>query len=127
MRYLIILFTTALVFGACDDSGLEDLIEQHNVNLQDPVTIIASTDVEEATIGDKIRYAITIISDPELDVRVPQFGENLGGFAIKDFGQIPPKNFKEKTVVEQWYLQEEWLQNLQPKKLSLSDWLYFEP
>jgi hypothetical protein len=88
----------ALFLGSCGDQGIEE--EQ----LKGPVTVITSTDVAEATIGDKIRYTIAIISDPEIDVRVPEFGENLGGFAIRDFGRVPPKKVKGKIRQEQWYI-----------------------
>lgn len=109
MRCLIVLIAIALMLGSCDDRDIQDLVERHNVNLQEPVIVVAWTDVEEATIGDKIRYTITIISDPGLDVRIPQFGENLGGFAIKDFGQSPSREFKGKNVEEQWYLLDTYL------------------
>ena len=41
---------------------------------------------------------------PALKVELPEFGENLGGFAIKDFGQAEPKQRKGKMVFEQWYV-----------------------
>ena len=84
--------------GSCSDQDIDD------EDLTDPVTVVASADVEEATIGDKIRYTIAIISDQGLDVHVPEFGENLGGLAIKDFGEMPPKEVKGKTRQELWYI-----------------------
>jgi len=98
IRYLTTLFTIAFVFLSCSEQDIQE--EQ----LKGPVTVIASTDVEEATIGDKIRYSIIIISDPEIEIKAPQFGENLGGFAIKDFGQLPQRKYKGKNRQEQWYI-----------------------
>ena len=98
MRYLAIFLTIMFFLGSCSNR------ESEEEELKEPVAVIASTDVDEATIGDKIRYTITIISDPEIDVRVPQFDENLGGFAIKDFGQVPPSKVKGKIRQEQWYI-----------------------
>ena len=98
MRYLTTLLTIALILSACES---EDIKEEY---IKGPVTVIASTDVEEATIGDKIRYTITVISDPELEVTLPEFGENLGGLAIRDFGHVPPGKYKGRTRQEQWYL-----------------------
>jgi hypothetical protein len=98
VRHLITLFTIAFAFLSCSEQDIKE--EQ----LKGPVTVIASTDVEEATIGDKIRYTITIISDPDVEVKIPQFGENLGGFAIKDFGQLPQRKYKGKNRQEQWYI-----------------------
>ncbi|MFC1712866.1 hypothetical protein ACFL6S_04305 [Candidatus Poribacteria bacterium] len=103
MRYLAILITLALMLGSCGDSDIQDLVERHNADMQDPAIVIASADVEEATIGDKIEYTVTIILDSNLtDVQIPQFGENLGGFAIKDFGQSS-REFEGKNVEERWY------------------------
>lgn len=104
MRYLAIIIAI-FILASCSDRHVEELIELHNVDLQSPVSVIAWTDVAEVTIGDKIRYTVTIISDTDLEINVPQFGENLfGGFGIKDFGEEQPREIKGKTVREQWYL-----------------------
>jgi hypothetical protein len=98
MRYLILLPTITFILIACES---EDIGDEY---LKDPVSVMASTDVQEATIGDKIRYVITIISHPEIQVETPQFGENLGGFAIKDFGREKPRKYKGKLIQKQWYV-----------------------
>ena len=99
----VLCLASVLIFGACNDGDIEQ------AELKGPITVVASTDIEEATIGDEIRYTITVIYDPELDVRVPQFGENLGGFGIKDFGQSPSKKVKGRNRQEQWYLLDTYL------------------
>jgi hypothetical protein len=104
MRYLIIFIIISLALASCGDDKTADLLEQYDVDLTKPVTVIASTDVEEATIGDKIRYTITVISDPDLKITVPPFGEHLGSFGIKDFGRSSPRDYKGKVVEEQWYV-----------------------
>ena len=103
MRYLAILIILALVLAACSDRHIGELIEQHNVDLQEPVSVIASTDVTKVTIGDKIQYFITIISDPDLEVPNPSFGENLDAFGIKDFDTLEPRDYKGKIVTGRWY------------------------
>ena len=103
-KSLVVSIALALMLVSCGNRDIQDVIERHGVDLQEPVIVIAWTDVEEATIGDKIGYTITIISDPEIEVQMPQFGENLGGFAIKDFSEPLPRRFKGKNVAEKWYL-----------------------
>jgi hypothetical protein len=103
-KSLVISIALALMLVSCGNRDIQDLIERHGVDLREPVIVIAWTDVEEATIGDKIGYTITIISDPEIEVQMPEFGDNLGGFAIKDFDDLPPREFDGKNVLEKWYL-----------------------
>lgn len=51
-----------------------------------PVTATAEADRTTVSIGDKIRYTITVDAPKEYDVRFPDFGDNLADFSIKDFG-----------------------------------------
>lgn len=67
-----------------------------------PVTVSAVTDKEEITIGDKLRYTVTIEAPEGLELELPEFGENLGGFAVNDFGK-KDKAFFGKRKIEQWY------------------------
>jgi len=69
-----------------------------------PINVTTKVDQTTINIGDKIRYTITVDAAPELKVEFPQFGENLGGFAIKDFGQVEPNKQKGRMVYQQWYL-----------------------
>ena len=103
MRNLAVLIAFALALGACSDNHIDELVELYNVDLQKPVSVVASTDISEITIGEKIQYSVAVIFDPDLEVRVPPFGENLGGFGIKDFGEFAPREYKGKTVRERWY------------------------
>ena len=68
--------------------------------------ITITTQVEKTTIsiGDKIKYTITVDAKPELKVELPEFAENLGSFAIKDFGQVEPRKRKGRIIHQQWYL-----------------------
>lgn len=103
MRYLAIFITLALAIGACSDRRIGELIDQYKVDLQEPVSVIASTDVTEVTIGGKIQYFITIISDPDLEVPNPSFGENLEAFGIRDFNIFEPRDYKGKIITGRWY------------------------
>jgi hypothetical protein len=63
----------------------------------------AGVDKELAAIGDKIRYTIKVKANKDIEVEFPSFGENLAGFAIKDFGSKKSGLFGKKTYVH-WYV-----------------------
>ncbi len=67
------------------------------------VKVSAEVDKSSINIGDKIRYTITVSADKDIDIEFPQFGENLAGFAIIDFGS-KKKGFWGKKTLSQWYL-----------------------
>ena len=68
-----------------------------------PITITTQVSRATMTIGDKVEYTITVHANPELKVEFPQFGDNMGGFAIKDFGEAEPKKHKGRMVYRQRY------------------------
>ncbi len=60
-------------------------------------------DKSAVTIGDKIKYSLIVEASKGVEVKFPEFGEDLGEFAIKDFGSKESNFFVNKKVV-QWYL-----------------------
>ena len=68
-----------------------------------PLKVSASVDKDKITIGDKITYTLNVKADKGIEIKFPEFAENLGGFAIKDFGFSEKSWFKTKTY-RQWYL-----------------------
>lgn len=68
-----------------------------------PITVKTQVDKKTVSIGDKVRYTITIYADKGLEVELPLFEENLGDFAVKDFGKSTRTFFNRKTLT-QWYL-----------------------
>lgn len=68
-----------------------------------PLEVSASVDKDKATIGDKITYTIAVKAGKGIEIKFPEFAENLGGFAIKDFGTSEKGWFKTKTY-RQWYV-----------------------
>lgn len=85
-------------------SGCVESPEQKEVSDQEPIVVAASVERREINIGDKIKYTITVKYQPGLKIKFPEFGENLAGFAIKDFGRSPEKKEGNRLVQEQWYL-----------------------
>ncbi|OQX53593.1 MAG: hypothetical protein B5M48_03180 [Candidatus Omnitrophica bacterium 4484_213] len=98
MRYalcamLLILILTPAICFASEQGSIDKL----------PLEVSASVDKDKATIGDKITYSITVKADKDIEIKFPEFGQNLGGFAIKDFGTSRKGWFRTKTY-RQWYV-----------------------
>ena len=68
-----------------------------------PVHLRVSVDQEEITIGDHLRYTVTISAETDVDVSVPLFHERIGDFDIIDFGREPDQPQAERTILTQWY------------------------
>ena len=69
----------------------------------EPITITIQVNPTTMSIGDKVEYTISVDANPELKVELPQFGDNIGGFTIKDFGEAEPKKHKGRIAYRQWY------------------------
>ena len=71
------------------------------------LTATAKVDKKSVSIGDKIKYTVTVKSKKNIDLKFPNFAqsfkEKLASFAIRDFGSAR-KNFFGKKKVTQWYL-----------------------
>jgi len=68
-----------------------------------PITVKAGADKDVVAIGDKIKYSIIITKDKDVEVEPLAFGQDLGNFAIKDFGSQRSVSFN-KEKISQWYL-----------------------
>jgi hypothetical protein len=68
-----------------------------------PVTVASRVDKSRITIGDLIRYSVTVTHKKDVDVRTPGTGANLGGFEIRDYKVIEPKEQKGLVVSEYEY------------------------
>ena len=68
-----------------------------------PVSVNAEVDRNAVSIGDKIKYTITVKSKKGIDIEFPEFGDTLAEFAIKDFGSSKGGLFGTHTLI-QWYI-----------------------
>ncbi len=68
-----------------------------------PVRLQTSVDRDKITIGDHLRYTITISAETGVEVSVPLFHERIGDFDIIDFGREPDQPQAERTTSTQWY------------------------
>lgn len=71
---------------------------------QSKISLSASVDKAIITIGDLITYSVVIKHDRDVQVRLPELGENLGGFEIRDYNQYEPRSEKEKIVHQVDYI-----------------------
>ena len=47
---------------------------------QEKISLATSVDKSTITIGDLITYTVAVSRDPQVQVKMPSLGENLGGF-----------------------------------------------
>jgi len=92
LQIIIILF---LFLGTADAAD--------KANIEIPVSVTAEVDRNAVSIGDKIKYTITIKSEKGIDIEFPEFGDNLVEFAIKDFGSSKGGLFGSNTLT-QWFI-----------------------
>jgi len=75
-----------------------------------PVVATVRVDKPTVTIGDTVRYTIEVESAPGIAVTFPDFGANLAGFVIKDFGMEGPRKRPDGRVVrKKWCLLDTYL------------------
>ena len=68
-----------------------------------PIIVKAAVDKATVAIGDKIKYTIFIEKNKAIEIEPSIFGQNLGNFAIKDFGLKRSVSLN-KEKIAQWYI-----------------------
>jgi len=95
-----ILFFCITVIGL---TCVQGTVIANDTNKNTPlVTAAAEVDRSSVSIGDKVKYSITVKAPKEYDVRFPDFGDNLADFSIKDFGSSERGIFT--RTHSQWYV-----------------------
>ncbi len=69
-----------------------------------PVRLQTSVDRDALTLGDHLRYTITINAEAGVDVAAPLFHERIGDFDIIDFGREPDPPQADRTTLTHWYI-----------------------
>lgn len=67
------------------------------------LSVVASVDRAEATIGDPIRYTVQITAPVGARVVVPVYSGTIGELTITDFGDAPPREENGRTTITRWY------------------------
>ncbi|MDP3981601.1 MAG: hypothetical protein Q8Q33_09335 [Chlamydiota bacterium] len=97
-RYQIIVFILSFILcGYC--AAIQD--EQKDIEL---AQIKATVDQSTITIGDKIIYTLSVITNDDVKVSFPMDPSNFGGFMVQDFGENKPQRAgSHKIKHELWY------------------------
>ena len=66
-------------------------------------SVSVSVDRTEVTIGDPIRYTISVTAAADIEVEIPLLGEQVGDFTVLDFGQLPPRTENGQVVTGRWF------------------------
>jgi hypothetical protein len=68
-----------------------------------PVTVHASADRKQITIGDPFRYTVEVSAAPETEVVIPVLSGTLGDFTISDFGELRVRKDNGRVITARWY------------------------
>jgi len=68
-----------------------------------PVEFKARVDKAVVTVGDIITLTLTLSSEPQIAVRLPEAGPQITGLRIVDAGEEGPKPVDNRTVQKKWY------------------------
>jgi hypothetical protein len=68
-----------------------------------PVTVKASVDRNQVTIGDPIRYTVEVSAARETEIIVPVYSGKVGDFVVSDFGELPTRQENGRTITSRWY------------------------
>lgn len=72
---------------------------------QEPqITISSEVDKAQITIGDLIRYTVTVTHDEQIAVEMPGLGANLGGFDIRDYEVEDPFTEDKQEIARVHYI-----------------------
>lgn len=95
-HFLFIVFGLLVVWGgAAFDPAAADQTEAPSVSV--------SVDRTELTIGDPIRYTISVTAAAGVEVEIPLLGEQVGDFTVLDFGELPPRTENGQVVTSRWF------------------------
>lgn len=68
-----------------------------------PVEFKAWVDKATATVGDRITLTLSLSSEPQISVRLPEAGSQITGLRIVDAGEEGPKMVDNRSVQMKWY------------------------
>jgi hypothetical protein len=68
------------------------------------VSVQASVDQAEVSIGDRIRYTIAVTAAADVEVEIPLLGDQIGDFIVTDFGELPAQKKADQRVTSRWYM-----------------------
>ena len=99
LRNKLLFFSLSIIFTAV----VSICFAQDKKESSAPIKVSVQIDKTIAAIGDKIKYTIIIEKTKDIEIEPLVFGENLGNFAIKDFGSRRSIFFN-KEKLSRWYI-----------------------
>lgn len=68
-----------------------------------PVEMTVTVDKGEITLADRLKLTIEVVAQEGIDVEMPDFGEALGAFAIRDYREISAEAVGDRRRWQQTY------------------------
>jgi hypothetical protein len=68
-----------------------------------PVEFSARVDKASAVVGERITLTLSLESEPQIQVRLPEAGPQITGLRIVDAGEEGPKPVDNRLVQKKWY------------------------
>jgi hypothetical protein len=93
-KRLHILLLAALLGGSCGPAAA--------AGPEPSVTAASRVDKSRITIGDLIRYTVTVTHPKDIDVATPGTGANLGGFEVRAY-DVPEPKIRDGLVVSEFH------------------------
>ncbi len=87
-----------LTLGAVAASGADP-----TAGTDPAVSVQASVDHAQVTIGDPIRYTVAVSAAANTEIIVPVFSGKLGDFTVSDFGELPTRQENGRIITSRWY------------------------
>jgi len=92
-----------LCAGGCSDSAPGNGNE-HRPAAAPPVEFNARVDTATTAVGDRITLTLSLSSEPQIAVQLPEAGSRITGLRIVDTGEEGPKLIDNRTVQKKWYV-----------------------
>ncbi len=106
-KIIVTIYVLALVslFSACEKEK-----KKIYKNVKSPIYLQVNVNKPSINIGDLIRYTITVDTETNVQYQMPEFAQNLGKFAIRDWERSEPvKTENGRVEQKQIYVLETYL------------------
>ncbi len=101
----IFVLVLVLIFSACEKKK-----KNFSRNVKSPIQLQVNVNKPSINIGDLIRYTITVDAQTNVQYQMPEFAQNLGKFAIRDWERSDPVKIENGRVEQkQIYILETYL------------------
>ena len=102
LRMLLALLLMGPLACSCTSSS-RDAMDAQQEEERHPVEMTAEVSRAEAGISDPITFRVTLDTEPELSVSLPETGSLIQGLRIVDFGTEGPRLKEGRRWTQQWF------------------------